>query len=306
MGEDRPTTIIDGGMTGNVVSILADTVQIMGFTIQFSGYYKSGVEVSGSQCEIANDTFREDFFGVWVNSNLTSIHDNIFGDNNDSVTISYFSNCNRIFSNSIYSSIHAIMLLGLGNNVSENLMSSNRWGILVSGDMNTIYHNTITPCENTGLEIAATKTAVIGNTVELADTGIEVGSEASDLLVKSNNVSQCNYGIYLWGITANAALVTENSFTDSLFGTWVYQCTGVNISKNNFRDNTVNAEFRTLPKLRNIWAENYWDDGHGRLPYRIYGKNRVFSFDHGYFHFEINLPWMNVDWHPATTPYNFS
>ena len=57
------------------------------------------------------------------------------------------------------------------------------------------------------------------------------------------------------------------------------------------------ARFYALsPNSKNIWDGNYWEKAR-ILPKLIFGT----------YHFENNriwLHWFNVDWHPATEPYD--
>ncbi|MDH5481671.1 MAG: right-handed parallel beta-helix repeat-containing protein [Candidatus Bathyarchaeota archaeon] len=58
VGEDAVTTIIDGGLGGTVVDVVADNVTIVGFTIQNSGWGwdRSGIETQGADnCRIENN-----------------------------------------------------------------------------------------------------------------------------------------------------------------------------------------------------------------------------------------------------------
>jgi hypothetical protein len=59
------------------------------------------------------------------------------------------------------------------------------------------------------------------------------------------------------------------------------------VFSNNFIDNTVQATFSNIKS--SIWDANYWD--HTTQNYVIIsGKQQ-------------RLPWINIDWHPASTPY---
>ena len=48
VGENKDTTIIDGGFTGDVMCIFSDFVTVSGFTIRNSQYFLSGIQISNS------------------------------------------------------------------------------------------------------------------------------------------------------------------------------------------------------------------------------------------------------------------
>ncbi|RLF39433.1 MAG: hypothetical protein DRN21_03570, partial [Thermoplasmata archaeon] len=58
MGEDKNTTIIDGGGTGNIISITDDWVNISGFTVTNSGNetYYQGIGLYSNKCSISDCT----------------------------------------------------------------------------------------------------------------------------------------------------------------------------------------------------------------------------------------------------------
>ena len=101
-GEDKETTIIDGGGTGDVISI-ASGVNISSFTIQNSGtdlHHDAGIEV-GKNCVIFDNIIKNNWKGIYMYHD----HGNIIKNNNISEnTIGVYlmgSDYNTIIYNSI-------------------------------------------------------------------------------------------------------------------------------------------------------------------------------------------------------------
>jgi len=66
IGENRNTTVIDGGGWRDVVSVSADFMSINGFTIQNSGDHllDSGVEIHSKFCSISDNILVDNFKGI--------------------------------------------------------------------------------------------------------------------------------------------------------------------------------------------------------------------------------------------------
>ena len=121
IGEDKYTTIIDGGMKErcDVVHIRpkGDGILLSGFTIQYSG------QITGQLCYDV---------GVEIHSDYNTISDNIITNNHDGIFI-YASNNNNIINNVIRDSNYSgiAFFSGSNNTISFNNLSNNRNGIEV-------------------------------------------------------------------------------------------------------------------------------------------------------------------------------
>jgi parallel beta-helix repeat protein len=76
IGEDRNTTIIDGGGAGDVVHITADWVNITGFTVTNSGINIDdvGIELEGvNNCTVNGNIFKNNYNGVRITSSITKV-----------------------------------------------------------------------------------------------------------------------------------------------------------------------------------------------------------------------------------------
>ena len=106
-------------------------------------------------------------------------------------------------------------------------------------------------------------------------------SDSHTIVVRKNNIFSNDDGIHLTGY---------------MFPIDAEYCYGNTISKNNFFNNGKNAYFHS--SYLNRWDANFWDDLK-IIPYIIVGTIGPFSELSPF-----NIPWVNVDWHPAMDPYD--
>ena len=127
IGEDRDTTIIDGGGSGTVVFILADRVTVCGFTIQNSGdgYNDVGMGINSNSNTITGNTISNNYYWgifIFVSFSYNNITGNTISNNEFGITIGSFSNYNTI----------------TGNTISNNENGIHAYWASLN---NTIYHN---------------------------------------------------------------------------------------------------------------------------------------------------------------------
>lgn len=169
IGENKHTTIVDGGVRDNVVSIVgAINVVLEGFTIKNGGSY-SGIFVDHSMnIEMSNNMVMNNQEGIrlYVSAGCI-ISDNNILNNNDGVSL-YYSSDNTVSNNTIQSNTYyginldssrknlivnnfimynglsgVSMLFANDNVICGNTINSNYpYGInLYLSDNNTVYHN---------------------------------------------------------------------------------------------------------------------------------------------------------------------
>jgi len=132
VGEDQDSTIISGNKTGNVIRIIANEVNIQGFTL----------EESGSQDARARA-------GIFIDhSSGNDIRYNTIADNYEGISFDYSSN-NMISRNNILNNYYAISLSHSSNNmISCNTITDNYEGTRFHySSYNIISCNTITDNE---------------------------------------------------------------------------------------------------------------------------------------------------------------
>jgi parallel beta-helix repeat protein len=127
VGQDRETTIIDGGFNGTVVKLNANSASVRGFTLRNGGGSKGA--------------------GIFIdNSNGNYISDNKMVNNSDAgIRLEYSSN-NIIYSNIVESNTNYGIVdtqSSINNVIYGNSLEFNSWGIwiTVASSGNMFYHN---------------------------------------------------------------------------------------------------------------------------------------------------------------------
>jgi parallel beta-helix repeat protein len=161
IGENRNTTIIDGGNKRDVVKLTADGVTVKGFTIRNGGStfgYAGGILLDPSSNSVISDNIIIDneLYGIWVlenESSYTTISNNIISGNGKEETGGlniwlYQSSHNTISGNIIEKGIGyglAICYWSTRTTVTGNIIADNRLEGIKSRYCfdNNIYGNTI-------------------------------------------------------------------------------------------------------------------------------------------------------------------
>lgn len=150
IGEDKQTTMIDGGKTLNtpVIEITADGVMLQDFTIQNTPNKYIGIEINSSKNLIKNNIIKhcyqgiilDGFFSSNQSTNSSIIENNDIYENTDGLFVSY-SHFNTISHNHI-SSLN--LLNSHGNLITLNNITDGEKGIRIDrGANNTILKNNI-------------------------------------------------------------------------------------------------------------------------------------------------------------------
>jgi parallel beta-helix repeat protein len=148
IGENNATTIIDGNEGGTVVSITADAVSIVGFTIRDSGWgwTRNGIYVQADNCEIRNNYLIHNCHNIRLNYSRSSrVMNNVIDSNGYGIRLLHATNCVAI-GNEVSNCIGGIHLELADNcTVSRNHLSHNDQGIRMYSPCtyNTISGNTV-------------------------------------------------------------------------------------------------------------------------------------------------------------------
>jgi len=281
IGENKETTIIDGGGNGNVAAILASEISISGFTIQHSG----------------NSTGRDK--GVSVMSNYNVINGSILTNNYIGFGLSYSSNNNTITNNILTKIVARPFLLtnSSNNTIAKNLIIDNgaSLDIYARSNNNLISNNTFVNNTDGIWLYHSSYNTVIGNRFEDNKyTAIGLGN-SSYTTIKQNIIINNIQGIEFIYLSNNNLVIQNKIEKNRAFGiSLAHSYTNI-ITNNNFNNGPINAIFRgtSISEDKNIWESNYW--GRPRiLPKPIFGTMYI-----GH----IPILWLNFDWHPAQEPY---
>ncbi len=173
--------------------------------------------------------------------------------------------------------------------------------ILSAASACTLSGNIITGHRYTGVYIDrnSPSNTVTRNRIHPGISGVYAA--AGSQTISYNTISNCSKGIYLEGSPGNA--VIGNHFAGNQEGLFCSYAAGNTITSNTFISNIRHARFIKLLRpgylTPNTWRQNYWDDWNHVGGKIIYGAIYIPSFSLiGLF-----MPWIEVDWHPATEPY---
>jgi len=212
-GEDKSLSIIDGGDSGNVVTIYNASADISSFTIRDSGSSSTnaGIYVNANSCTIVDNIITSGKYGIYVdNSNSHIIYvntislnsgDGIYLNNSDSCSITY---------NTITSNSNGIFLYGSSSNtISSNpsIKQNSINGIFLneSCTSNTISSNNISSNAKNGIYLHdhCNNNPISSNDIySNSDCGIRIENSSLNLGIASNMViSNTNYGIMIVGST---------------------------------------------------------------------------------------------------------
>jgi parallel beta-helix repeat protein len=162
IGEDRNSTLIDRMGNGANVLIIADWVNITGFTVSNSG-------AAGSDAGIDIDSA----------SNVTVTYNNI-SHNDRGIYFTPNSRNNRIIGNIIsYNDDEGLRLFSEGNEISDNIISYNNWaGFFCDGASgNTIKNNIIQANNYVGLLLGSSKENHVSGNIFIEDGIIITGNK---------------------------------------------------------------------------------------------------------------------------------
>lgn len=198
LGQNKNTTIIDGGGVGVVVRINAENVSVSGFTVQNSGAeaYECGIFVESNFSNISgNIIIKNGLWGIYLNNSFGSqLFENIIMDNGgDGIFLIYSSN-NVLFDNLLARNNGGIRLYSSNhNNVSENIVTHDLLGgiYLFCSSNNSLFGNVASYSKSYGLilDYSSDKNMIVDNSIaENYKYGLVLGSVSGNIL-RNNNMS---------------------------------------------------------------------------------------------------------------------
>ncbi len=323
IGEDKDTTVIDGGGNG-VVHLSANSVNINGFTVQ-NASSKIGIQVSSNYNNVSGNIISNSDRGILISSSFGNIiaGNTIFGHCNCGIKISSSSPDNIVTEN-ILLGWHriGICLSACNNTISANNLSGGYYrGISLAGKDNVISENIISGAGSLwggGIYCYKGSNTFSKNEISSCGNGMKLITDFSN--IKDNIISNNNdVGIYLSGVFNSVSgniikenkvgldlfrisnIIWKNSFRNNSDGISLYHGFSNIIRKNNFVDNTNDAYFED--SLVNRWKRNYWDKP--GILYVIKGKLNIYPITPEPFPPPIlTLTWFNFDLFPAQEPYD--
>jgi parallel beta-helix repeat protein len=277
LGENKNTTIINGGGIDDVVLVCADQVNISRFTIQNSGTYylfDAGIDVHANYTYIFdNNVSNNNRFGIVVgiyNVRLfyhNVINKNIVSNNIDTSIWIEESDYTVICNNIIFDDITEGCIYTDHSNhcdIENNTLLDSGYGIsLTSSSNNTITYNVIKNCLLIGIDISYQQDSLIAfNYIENCTYNSNMGHGIKIEYQCNNNTIINNYinhttcsGVWLFS-NANNNIIKENAIKNCHYY-------GIAIS-NACNNNKIyhNNLFINVPKNAHDTCNNLWDNGY--------------------------------------------
>lgn len=203
IGEDESTTIVDGSNVGTVLSVTADSVDVVGFTIRNSG---SKFIPYGMDC------------GVFLNHSIGSSISHCLIKNNQIGIYLFFSEANSI-EHSIVSSNRAngVWLWYSSNNIlKENMILNNSYNFGVFGGEFSDFNNSIDTSNTVDGKsiqyLIGVKDKIIDNP---ADIGILYLINCCNVTVRNLSLTRNGHGVFCYNVTDSRienVITLENNY----------------------------------------------------------------------------------------------
>lgn len=229
VGEDRNTTIIDGGGAGDVVRIVADWVNMSELTV-----------LNGSP-DFSYAGIKMDFSMNNTISNITSL------DNNLGIYL-LSSNYNTIVDSRIFSNNGGIYLEQSDfNTISNSDFPSNRAGIELDNSNNNTVINSNLSDNMFGVYSEFSHYNIFASNVLSNSTAGILAVESHGNTYADNDASwNENEGIFLE--YSNKNIVLNNTFADNPFGVVIYRSSDTTLRDNLMIRNGILVDGRTSPE----------------------------------------------------------
>jgi parallel beta-helix repeat protein len=284
-GEDKDTTIINGGESGDSLNITSHWVNVSELKI-INIYYQwedPGIELNNvTNCKVANCNLNAGILLFSSNSNV--IKNNSISNSRIGIYLRSFSSSNLITNNTIYSNGYAGIELfsWCSNNTIYNnsIHSNNDFGILLesSCDSNTLANNSIYNSSR-GLRLTeSSSNSIINNYIHSNSVyGVRLYSSSDSNTIVNNYIVRNNYGILLWDSPSNNTIANNTCSFNNWDGIKLELSSSNTIINNTFSFNKVGitVSFSTNNKIyhNNIIANsdqaldtsnngNQWDNGY--------------------------------------------
>jgi len=233
IGENKETTVINGGNSLTVLTIKADGVTLSGFTIQQSGvlWINSGIEIRSSHNTISGNIISQNYIGIslYYSSNYNNITGNTIMSNEGDGVYLYDSYYNLLSENTISDNYGGIVLEQSDyNNISANVFRND--GIVIIGFyQNTVMNNIV---NGKPLVFLDGKSDMV-----VDDAGQVVLVNCHNITIQNCDLSNTSVGIYL--VYTDNCRISRNSISSCRYGAILFQSDSNNISMNTISKNSI-------------------------------------------------------------------
>ena len=245
--------IVDGGGSGDVITLNANGITIEGLTVRNSSSswpYAAGIKVFSNANKIAYNCITSNlYYGIYLDySSNNIIVNNIVSNNGDGI---YLEDSSR---NTIADNIISNNALGIGlddsssNIIANNTISNNGNGIHLDSSFDSSSNNIITNnnVSNNGggiyLYESSSNTIANNNVSSNKWNGIYLWESSSNIMV-NNTVSNNWVGIYLDDYSNNNIIANNTISSNNLYGIFLYPSSSNIITNNTISNNNIGIRF---------------------------------------------------------------
>ena len=294
-GEDKSTTTISGGSSGDVINIHANGVDISEFTIKNSGSSSNNaaVKINASNCVLVNNIISNSRYGIYIyDCNNTKIYYNSINTNSrDGIHIEDSDHNNITYSTIQSNTYNGLFLYDCSrNHIENNTISSNsKNGVylnltcnyniiannyIASNSLNGIYLND--HCNYNDISYHNGDNKIYDND----NSGIRLENSSRNTLGYNTIDSNSHYGIMLLG--SNTTIHNSTISQNTKHGVFLFGDNNNNVIFNDIEDNTKDGI-----RLQNSTSDSlYRNEISGNLQYGVYLN--YYSIDNliynNYFH----------------------
>jgi parallel beta-helix repeat protein len=240
LGVDRELTIVDGGGSGVVVNVTADSVVITHFTVRNSGAYypNSGVCLCRSNFSSVTDNIIElgNYGVLMISSNNATVSGNEIVDNvYHGVVMNNSCNNTVSWNNLAGNGAEAVNLFQSGYNLlSWNNFSGNAAAVWMDEAHGNVFsNNCMRNCTVAYLPVMAIMNSVgncfVGNDIDNLD-GSSAGfalNGSNETVIVENNIARCGSGFYL--SSSNRNRIYHNNVVNVAYDAHVFEVSTENV-----------------------------------------------------------------------------
>ncbi|MBN2600083.1 MAG: right-handed parallel beta-helix repeat-containing protein [Candidatus Thermoplasmatota archaeon] len=282
-GESIGSTVIDGCKLGDVITILASSVVIQGFTISngTNDIQHAGIKISnGNNIKISGNTICEnEGVGIIVHGSDTAsidIQGNTIVNNTYGVYLTDSSTVN-ISDNIISNNEVGLYSVGVSDcHINANTMENRGLGLHIERSSRILISENIITGNRNGIYLFNSSESILtANMVQENQWyGIWLKDSSENIIEKNSILNNVDLGLYL--DTSYDNTIRNNTLLENDNGIYFKDSAGNIIQNNYLRNDKFNACFvsHTLVHRRNIWRSNYWERPR-LLPYPIFGTIKL-------------------------------
>jgi parallel beta-helix repeat protein len=316
LGEEKTTTIIDGGRADDVITIHADDVLVSGFTVRNSQHdlengfwWKAGIRILGSNATIIDNIITDNLQGIFLKQaeNLTLLNNEFF---HDGLTIypydtgyttrpelkrSYYT---HLIDNNTVNGRPLVYLVD-----EDNLEISSPVGQLICVNCSSCrIHNITLTDTDFPIIFYRSKQCIIESVDCFDNDGICSFLNSDSNIIRKSLFHQNMHG-FLLDYHSKENRFSQNTFSENIYCGLIceYHSNDNIITENTFIDNQGFDAF-VIKAFSNKWKNNYWSDWVG-INHPLFRWVPKLIFGTHFESYQRIKTYVNVDWTPSHTSY---